>query len=66
MFDMAGMAADIAGNARHGARSRDHIVASTADTAATANNADIANIADTEHPSMDCSRGYRSVRGDRR
>ena len=56
IFDMAGRVADTAGNALHGDRSRDHVVASTANSLATANTVDIANTAGTEHPSMDRSR----------
>jgi hypothetical protein len=52
MIDTGGIAVDIAGSASHGARSTDHIVADTPNTAATANTADIA---DTEHPNMDHS-----------
>ena len=55
---MAGMAANKAGNALHGAHSTDQFVADTLDSLATANSVDIANTADTEHPSMDCSRGH--------
>jgi hypothetical protein len=61
------MVVNIAGNATHGARSTDHIVASTPNIAGAANTANIAgaaNTADTElHPNMDhtpvpVSRGY--------
>ena len=55
------MAADKAGNGLHGAHSTDQFVADNLNTLATANTADIANTADTEHPSMDCSRGHRPV-----
>ena len=58
---MAGMAANKAGNALNGAHSTDQFVADILDTLATANSADIANTADTEHPSMDCSRGHMAV-----
>jgi hypothetical protein len=58
IFDTAGMAADIAGSASHGARSTDRIVANTVNTAATA------NIADTEHPHTDRSKGHRTARED--
>jgi hypothetical protein len=61
MFDMAGTAADKAGNALHGGHSTDQFVADTLSTAATANSAGIANIADTEHPSMDRRRGHTPV-----
>ena len=64
---MAGRVADTAGNALHGDRSRDHIVASIASRLATANSFDIANTAGTEHPSMDRSRsrGHMPVREGR-
>jgi hypothetical protein len=58
IFDTAGMAGDIAGNASHGARSMDRIAANTVSTVATANSADIANTVDTEHPNMDHSRDH--------
>jgi hypothetical protein len=53
-FDMAGMAADRAGNAWHGAHSTGQFVANILNTVATA------NTGDTEHPSMDC-RGHMPV-----
>jgi hypothetical protein len=52
------MAGDIAGNASHGARSMDRIVANTVSTAATADSADTANTVDTEHPNRDRSRNH--------
>jgi hypothetical protein len=58
IFDTAGMAADIAGSASHGARSTDRIVANTVNTAATA------NIVDTEHPNTDHSRGHMTAPED--
>ena len=58
IFDTAGMAADIAGSASHGARNTDHFVANIVNTAATA------NIADTEHPNTDRSKGHRTARED--
>jgi hypothetical protein len=61
MFDTAGMASDIAGNAIRGDHSTDQFVANSLNTVATVNSADIANTADIEHPSMDCSRGHRPV-----
>ena len=51
--DTAGKAADIVGSGARGVRSTDRIVADTVNTAATA------NTADTEHPSMDRSKGHR-------
>jgi hypothetical protein len=66
MFDTGDMAPDIAGNALHGAHSRDHIAPGTVNTAATANSADSANTADTEHPNTGRSRGYMSVPERRR
>ena len=62
---MAGMAANIAGSASHGARNTDQFVADTLNTVATANSADIANTADTEHPNMDCSRDHMPAPEDR-
>ena len=61
IFDTAGMAADRAGNALHGAHSTGQFVADILNIPATANSADIANTADTEHPSMDCGRGHIPV-----
>jgi hypothetical protein len=58
IFDTADRAADIAGSALHGGRSRDHFVANTVNTAATA------NIADTEHPNTDHSRGHMTAPED--
>ena len=56
IFDTADRAADIVGSAPHVARSTDHFVADTVNTAATA------NIADTEHPHTDRSKGHRTAR----
>ena len=58
IFDTADRAADIVGSAPHAARSTDHFVADTVNTAATA------NIADTEHPNTDRSKGHRTARED--
>jgi len=58
IFDTADRAADRAGSAPHAARSTDHFVADTVNTAATA------NIADTEHPHTDRSKGHRTARED--
>ena len=56
IFDTADRAADIVDSAPHAARSTDHFVADTVNTAATA------NIADTEHPHTD--RSHRTARED--
>jgi hypothetical protein len=66
MFDTGDMAPDIAGNALHGAHSRDHIAPGRVNTPATANSCDSANTADTEHPNTVRSRGYMSVLERRR
>lgn len=58
IFDTADRAADIVDSAPHAARSTDHFVADTVNTAATA------NIADTEHPHTDRSKGHRTARED--
>ena len=58
IFGTADRAADRAGSASHAARSTDHSVADTVNTAATA------NIADTEHPNTDRSKGHRTARED--
>jgi hypothetical protein len=65
MFDTGDMAPDIAGNALHGAHSKDRIAPGTANTPATANSADIANTADSENPSMGYSRRDMAALGDR-
>ena len=61
IFDTVDRAADIVGSAPHAARSTDHFVANTVNTAATANTA---NIADTEHPNTDRCKGHRTARED--
>jgi len=66
MFDTGDMAPDIAGNALHGAHSRDRIALGTVNTPATANSADSANTADTEHPNTARNRDYISVLERRR
>ena len=58
IFGTADRAADRAGSASHAARSTDHFVVNTVNTAA------IANIADTEHPNTDRSKGHRTARED--
>ena len=59
IFDTADRAADIVGSAPHAARSTDHFVADTVNTAATA------NIADTEYPNTDRSKDHMTAREER-
>ena len=59
IFDTADRAADIVGSAPHAARSTDHFVADTVNTAATA------NIADTEYPNTDRNKDHMTAPEER-